>query len=161
MREPLGAPFASIGIAAASKAGVASDRRDEAVAFLRKGLDEARTLGVVAQSLAELPDGVRKHFVGNEGAFPNVGEYLLLGHDLTGPTREEGEDLHRLGLDVCFTLRTDDGIGVRLDDPFAEPEVGIERHATSLGDRGRSPVPPSSTLAREEARPNVRCLCRF
>ena len=118
--------------------------------------DDGTTLRVVAERFTELPDRVRKHFLRNERSFPDLFEDLLLADDLSGAAGQNGEHLHRLRLDVSFPGRTDDGVGVRLDEPFAEPEVRVERHETSLGGREEVSRPPSPTLARElDARPNV------
>ncbi len=79
---------------------------------------------------------VGKNFLGDERAFPDVGENLFLGDDLSRVLGEMEENLHRFRLEVRFTFRADHRVGVRLDEPITEPELDTERHPVHPFDGG-------------------------
>src|SRR5581483_4432163 len=72
------------------------DGGNQAVAVSMHGLDDRLVL--VAERLAQPPDAFGEHGVGEDAAWPDGGEQLVLGDDFSRVLQEEAQDLERLVL---------------------------------------------------------------
>jgi hypothetical protein len=76
------------------------DWRQQAIAALGNGFDEAGGARLVAQRPPQLADAAPDHVVADEPAFPDLAHQLVLGDHAAGAARQADQDLHHLRLDL-------------------------------------------------------------
>ena len=81
---------------------VAADRSHEAIAATGQGFDEARAVGGIAKSFAELVNrGIQTVVEINKGVGgPDLSAKLFAGDDFAGPLQQKAEDMERLILEL-------------------------------------------------------------
>ena len=75
------------------------DRRDQAIAALRDGLDVGRRARVVAERLAQLDDALGQRFIADDDTGPHPGKELLAGDDAADAIGE------RMSTSIAFGSR--------------------------------------------------------
>ncbi len=80
-------------------------------------------LGIISEASAKLRDGVGQDFVRNERVSPDGMDDPFFGKNIVRVPSKVDEHLHHLGFEVDSLLSSDDGSGLRLDQPVANAEV--------------------------------------
>ena len=104
--------------------GVGGNRRDEAVAAARDGLDEGRIAGLVAERLPQLRHGLRQRVVGDVGAGPERVEQRLFRHQRAGVVEQMEQQVEELGREVERAPVLEHAVGGAIDDERAEAVNG-------------------------------------
>src|SRR6185436_5003668 len=88
-------------------------------------LDVARVLRLVSEGLAQLPDRVAQHLLGDEAISPDLLNQALLGDQVGRVTSQAGKDLHRARLDRANGFAELQPPQGRTDPPIRDEEVGL------------------------------------
>jgi hypothetical protein len=116
-------------------------RRQQAVAALRQGFDDARLFRVVAQRLAQLEDDAGERVVADDAVLPDRVLDLRPRDDFAGPAGEIGENLNGLRLQSDVAVAALDPAGRRIHPAVSDPVRPSKIDETGLAFHGHPPSP--------------------